>query len=69
MQVTTIGLDLAKHLLQVHDIDVTGKVLIRHSVAKTITRWMSGRPTRGILLRRGFRNSKTSRRKAVVALA
>jgi transposase len=30
MQVTTVGLDLAKHVFQVHGIDDAGQVLIRH---------------------------------------
>src|SRR4051812_40889100 len=29
MQVTTIGLDLAKHVLQVHGVDATGQVVVR----------------------------------------
>jgi len=31
-QVTTIGLDIAKHVFQVHGIDTTGKVLIRRKL-------------------------------------
>jgi transposase len=29
MQITTIGLDIAKHVFQVHGIDVNGKVIVR----------------------------------------
>ncbi len=32
MNVTTIGLDLAKNVFQVHGIDDTGKVIVRRSV-------------------------------------
>ena len=30
MQPTTIGLDLAKHVFQVHAVSADGKVLVRH---------------------------------------
>ncbi len=33
-QVTTIGLDLAKNVFQVHGIDVEGKVLVRRSLRR-----------------------------------
>ena len=29
MQITTIGLDLAKHVFQVHGVDATGQVVVR----------------------------------------
>jgi hypothetical protein len=29
MQITTVGLDLAKHWFQVHGVDATGKVVVR----------------------------------------
>lgn len=31
MKVTTVGLDLAKNVFQVHGIDSTGKVIVRRS--------------------------------------
>jgi hypothetical protein len=34
MHVTTVGLDLAKHVFQVHGIDQNGQVLIRVSSAE-----------------------------------
>jgi hypothetical protein len=33
MQVTVIGLDIAKHVFQVHGIDDAGQVLIRRQLA------------------------------------
>jgi transposase len=35
MQVTTVGLDLAKHVFQVHGIDQNGQVLIRRQVRRS----------------------------------
>jgi transposase len=35
MQVTTIGLDIAKHVFQVHGIDGTGQVLIRRQLRRS----------------------------------
>ena len=35
MQVTTVGLDLAKHVFQVHGIDQDGQVLIRRQVRRS----------------------------------
>ena len=32
MQITTIGLDLAKSIFQVHGVDATGQVVIRRSL-------------------------------------
>ena len=32
--VTTIGLDKAKSVFQVHDIDATGQVIIRHQLKR-----------------------------------
>ena len=34
MHVTTIGLDLAKHVFQVHSIDQSGQVLIRRQLRR-----------------------------------
>lgn len=33
-QITTIGLDIAKHVFQVHGIDAAGKVLIRRKLRR-----------------------------------
>ena len=35
MQITTIGLDLAKHVFQVHGVDATGKVIIRKTLRRS----------------------------------
>jgi transposase len=35
MHVTTVGLDLAKHVFQVHGIDQSGQVLIRRQLRST----------------------------------
>jgi transposase len=35
MQITTIGLDLAKHIFQVHAVDETGKVAIRKRLRRS----------------------------------
>ena len=34
MNVTTVGLDLAKNVFQVHGIDSTGKVIVRRSLRR-----------------------------------
>ena len=34
MQITTIGLDLAKNVFQVHGVDATGQVLVRKSLRR-----------------------------------
>ena len=34
MQVTVIGLDIAKHVFQVHGIDQSGQVLIRRQLRR-----------------------------------
>ena len=39
MQVTTIGLDLAKNVFQVHGIDAAEKVIVR----KQLRRWRSSK--------------------------
>jgi transposase len=36
MQITTIGLDLAKHWFQVHGVDANGRVVVRRRL------WRSG---------------------------
>ncbi len=36
MQITTIGLDLAKHWFQVHGVDANGQVVVRRRL------WRSG---------------------------
>ena len=35
MQVTTIGLDIAKQVFQVHGIDQDGRVLIRNQIRRS----------------------------------
>jgi transposase len=40
--VTTIGLDIAKSVFQVHGIDAEGKVLIRRKLS-AVTSWRSSR--------------------------
>ena len=35
MQITTIGLDLAKSVIQVHGIDATGRVVVRKSLRRS----------------------------------
>jgi transposase len=34
MQVTTIGLDIAKHVFQVHGVDARGRVVLRKRLAR-----------------------------------
>ena len=34
MQITTIGLDLAKHVFQVHGIDAAGQAVVRKSLRR-----------------------------------
>jgi len=34
MQITTIGLDLAKHVFQVHAVDATGAVVVRKALRR-----------------------------------
>ncbi len=35
MQITTIGLDLAKSIFQVHGVDATGQVMVRKSLRRS----------------------------------
>ena len=35
MQITTIGLDLAKNVFQVHGIDATGQAVVRKSLRRS----------------------------------
>jgi transposase len=35
MQLTTIGLDLAKHVFQVHGVDAAGKVVVRKKLRRS----------------------------------
>ena len=35
MQITTIGLDLAENVFQVHGVDATGQVLVRKSLRRS----------------------------------
>jgi hypothetical protein len=35
MQVTTIGLDLAKHVFQIHGIDAADKVVVRRPLRRS----------------------------------
>ena len=34
MEVTTIGIDLAKHVFQVHAVDAAGKVIVRKALRR-----------------------------------
>ena len=34
MQITTIGLDLAKNVFQVHGVDATGQIVVRKSLRR-----------------------------------
>ena len=34
MQITTIGLDLAKHVFQIHTVDVEGRVVVRKALRR-----------------------------------
>ena len=43
--ITTIGLDIAKSVFQVHGIDATGKVVIRRQL-KRVMSWHSSRSRR-----------------------
>ena len=46
MEITTIGLDLAKHVFQVHGVDETGHVVVKRRLrrAQVITYFASCRP-------------------------
>ena len=35
MKITTVGLDLAKSVFQVHGVDATGQVLVRKSLRRS----------------------------------
>ncbi len=35
MQITTVGLDLAKHIFQVHAVDGAGQVVVRKRLRRT----------------------------------
>ena len=35
MQITTIGLDLAKNVFQIHGVDATGQVAVRKSLRRS----------------------------------
>ena len=35
MQITTIGLDLAKHWFQVHGVDATGKIVVKRRLRRS----------------------------------
>jgi transposase len=35
MQVTTIGLDLAKHVFQVHGVDATGNIVLKRRLRRS----------------------------------
>lgn len=45
MEITTIGLDLAKSIFQVHGIDAEGKAVVRRSQRRADV-LMTGRPCR-----------------------
>ena len=34
MQITTIGLDLAKHVFQVHAVDAEGRIVVRKALRR-----------------------------------
>jgi transposase len=36
MQITTVGLDLAKNVFQVHGVDATGQVVLRKSLRRSV---------------------------------
>ena len=43
MQVSTVGLDLAKHVFQVHGVDEAGKVVVRHRLRRAeVLRFFAG---------------------------
>jgi hypothetical protein len=44
MQITTIGLDIAKNVFQVHGIDATEKVVISRKTIEFITKAMRTTP-------------------------
>lgn len=45
MQVTTIGIDLAKNVFQVHGVDGSGAVVIRRALRRSqVLAWFAGRP-------------------------
>jgi hypothetical protein len=39
MQITTIGLDIAKNVFQIHGIDATEKVVVRKQLRRAETVW------------------------------
>ena len=41
--VTTIGLDIAKSVFQVHCVDTAGQVVIRRQLKRRATSWRSSR--------------------------
>lgn len=43
MQITTIGLDLAKHWFQVHGVDVNGHIVVRKRLWRSAVIPTSGR--------------------------
>jgi transposase len=44
--ITTIGLDIAKSVFQVHGIDAEGKVVIRRQLKRALMSWRSSRSWR-----------------------
>ena len=44
--VTTIGLDIAKSVFQVHGVDANGQVVIRRRLKRPATSWLSSRSCR-----------------------
>ncbi len=46
MQVTTIGLDIAKNVFQVHGIDAAEKVVVRKQLRRSQVLWRWHLPTR-----------------------
>ena len=46
MQITTIGLDLAKHWFQIHGVDATGKVVVKRRLRRAEVIGFFGRSDR-----------------------
>ena len=62
MQITTIGLDIAKNLFQVHGIDAAEKVVVRKQLRRSQVlefsrrcrlAWLAWKPARRLIIGRG----------------
>ena len=49
MQITTIGLDIAKNVFQVHGIDAGENVVVRKQLRRSQVYWRSSKPCRRAL--------------------